>query len=239
MKCATSQVHRMLDAHPAISMSAHKELNFFFGPDEPPADVSTDWLTGRWHRGPEWYAAQLDPVAPVRGESSPGYTDPGHPEVAARMARLVPEVRLVYLVRDPLERAVSQWRHHTREGDERRPLAEALLDPDSQYVARSRFHERIVPFLDHFPAEQLLIVAAEDLAARPAATMRRLHVHVGVPPLLHQDPAGSAGRANAATGERPGVPPGLQHAFWEQVEDDLRLLRRLAPLPDYSATRGA
>ena len=127
-------------------MSRPKELNFFIGADTPPA-LPTDWSSGNWHRGPAWYAAQFDASVPVRGEASPGYTSPSHPQVAMRMARLIPSARLVYAVRDPVRRAVSQYWHHRREGSEIRPLEEALLDPRSQYVARGRYFERLEPSL--------------------------------------------------------------------------------------------
>ena len=57
--------------------------------------------------------------------------------------RLLPGARLVYLVRDPIVRALSHYHHHRAEGSERRDLAAALCDPASQYVARVRYHERV------------------------------------------------------------------------------------------------
>jgi hypothetical protein len=113
MKCATTTLHRYLDPHPDVAMSEPKELNFFCGPRrlDGHRDDQTAWLAGNWHRGVGWYAAQFLP-APVRGEASPGYTSPSFPRAAERMARIVPGARLVYLMRDPLERAVSQYLYH-------------------------------------------------------------------------------------------------------------------------------
>lgn len=168
MKCGTSAVHRYLDAHPDIAMSREKELNFFYGGD-----------TGNWHRGAQWYAAQF-PDAPVRGEASPGYTSPSYPSVASRMAALIPEARLVYLVRDPIQRAISQYRHHRAEGAEQRPVAEALLDPASQYIARGRYFERLEPFLDHYPREHILVVTQEALLTDRRTTVGALFGFAGV-----------------------------------------------------------
>lgn len=93
MKCGTTSLHHYLDVHPDIAMSQAKELNFFFGDDADgesgDAEVRS-WHNGNWHRGVEWYAAQFDAGAPVRGEASPGYTSPAHPEVAGRMAAIIP-----------------------------------------------------------------------------------------------------------------------------------------------------
>lgn len=180
MKCGTTALHRCLDLHPDIAMSEPKELNFFCGPKRPSGEGERSrWLAGNWHRGVGWYAAQFRP-APVRGEASPGYTSPSFPEAAERMARVVPEARLVYAVRDPVGRAVSQYLHHSSEGAEKRPIGEALLDPESQYLGRSRYYARLEPFLARFPRERIFICSQEDLSARCRRTLRELYRFAGV-----------------------------------------------------------
>lgn len=224
MKCGTSALHRLLNRHPDVAMAPGKELNFFIGADHPESDDPAEWWRhGQWHRGSAWYAEQFDASAAVRGESSPGYTGPGSPEVPDRIHRVLPEVRLVYLVRDPLERALSQWRHHRRDGTERRPVEEALLDPDSEYVARSRYAERVHPYLDLFPPEQLLIVVQERLRRDTDEQMRPILIHAGAdpdrwPPSAERSPDRS-GTTEAASG--------LRREFWARVEDDVERLREL------------
>lgn len=233
MKCGTSALHSLLDRHPDVSMAPGKELNYFFGPDVPPHDDPQEWWReGQWHRGVHWYAAQFDPGSPVRGESSPGYTDPSHPGVASRVRALVPDVRLVYLVREPLERALSQWRHHVRDGTEHRPVEEALCDPGSQYVDRSRYAERIRPFTDLFPATQLHVVVQERLQARTDREVRRVLAHAGADP-DRWDPVGPS--APAATDPTP-LPAGLREWFAEAVADDVAALRQLLQddLPEWA-----
>ena len=225
MKCATSAVHAYLDAHPDVAMARGKEVNFFNGPEQAPADDTGEWRPGgHWHRGPAWYAAQFDATAPVCGESSPGYTSPSFPEVPARMAGLVPDARLVYLVRDPFTRAVSQYAHHRREGGERRPAAQALLDPDSQYLARSSYHARLAPFLAHFDAAQILTLVQERLLTDRASEVRRLYAHVGVDPTWH----GPALDRRVHVGRTPVQVPGRVEAeFRRRTADDVARLRRL------------
>ena len=234
MKAGTSALHHYLDAHPEIAMAPEKELNFFFGPSRPPAaDPGTWWQWGQWHRGSEWYRSRFDGRFAIRGESSPGYTDPAHPEVAERVAGLLADARLVYLVRDPVERAVSQWRHHVKDGDESRPVEEAVLDPASQYVGRSRYHERVEPFLHHFPHEQLLVVVQERLLAERRRELARVYAHVGADPDFWS-PALEPRVHVGATDPDP-VDPALRAAFGERVEDDVRRLRALLgdPLPEW------
>jgi hypothetical protein len=221
MKCGTSALHRLLAAHPEVSMAAAKELNFFVGPARVDGDWS--WSRGNWHRGVEWYARQFA-EAPVRGEASPAYTSPSFPEAAGRIARVVPDVRLVYLVRDPVARAVSQYRHHHRDGTERRPLAEALLDPASQYLSRSRFHARLTPFLDRFRREQIFVCAQEELLRDRRATLRALHEFLGVVPGLgapHVDAPPDVRRG-------PALPAALHARIGAELVEDAIRIRELA-----------
>ncbi len=96
------------------------------------------------------------------------------------MARIVPGARLVYLVRDPVERAVSQYLYHRAEGTERRPIKEALLDPGSQYLARSHFYARLKPYLARFLRERIFVCALEELLMNRRATLRELYRFAGV-----------------------------------------------------------
>jgi Sulfotransferase family len=225
MKCATSAVHAYLDVHPEVAMSTLKELNFFNGPAVPPhQDADTWWVSGQWHRGLDWYSSQFDPCARVRGESSPAYTSPSCPEVPARMASVVPGARLVYLVREPVERAVSQYAHHVRDGAEDRSPREALLDPGSQYLSRSRYYERLSPFLEWFDLDQVHIVVQERLFSRREREISAIYRHIGVDERWRDE---RHGRRHHVGTQRVEVGPGLRAEFEERVRDDVDRLRDL------------
>ena len=224
MKCGTSAVHAYLDAHPQVQMSRPKELNFFNGPERAPHDdPGLWWKDGQWHRGLDWYRAQFDPHVPARGESSPAYTSPTSPRAPARMAATIPDARLVYLVRDPVERAASQYAHHRREGDENRSIDAALLDPDSHYIARSRYAERLAPYTGLFDRGQIRVVVQERLLHRREEEIAALYDHVGVDPgwrhPVHDE--------RHHVGDAPAVPGPLREAVLEHVADDLADLREL------------
>ena len=226
MKCSTTALHRYLDLHPDIAMSEPKELNFFCGPEhyEDPGEPAAR-SAGNWHRGVSWYATQFRP-APVRGEASPGYTSPSFTEAADRMARVVPDARLVYAVRDPIERAVSQYLHHRADGTERRPVEEALIDPQSQYLERSRYHERLEPYLARFPREQILICAQEDLWSSRRTTLRSLYRFAGVDDLFWS--SDHALCWNVARGEATvSLDMSLRRRLRAELSDDAARLREL------------
>ncbi|HLK94289.1 MAG TPA: sulfotransferase [Nocardioidaceae bacterium] len=239
MKCGTTALHRMLDSHPEIAMAESKELNFFIGPEVPPdPDPGTWWRTGQWHRGVRWYASQFDARFPVRGESSPGYTSPDHGEVAPRMADVLPDARIVFAVRDPVRRALSQYHHHRRDGAERRSPEEALLDPDAHYLSRGRYHERLQPFLQRFHREQILVVVQERLRSAPARELRAVHAHVGADP--ERDSRPESPQAPSHPGKpsprRADVEGRLRDAARERLADDLARLRELIQddIPEWS-----
>jgi hypothetical protein len=170
-KCGTTSLHEYLDEHPEISMSAEKELNFFV-PEKSGG------------RSVEWYERQFDARAPVRGESSPSYTaHPFYPGPPARIRALVPDVRLVYLVRDPIERTVSHWFHRASTHAEMPSLEDTLESEQGDWiVGLSRYWLQLEQYLPHFPPEQILVVDTDDLRDRRDETLARIFRFVGVDP---------------------------------------------------------
>ena len=127
MRAGTTMLHDLLSGHPQISMARMKETDFFVAEKNLP-------------RGTGWYGAQFDPARPIRGEISPNYAKamdfPGVPE---RIFEHCPGVRLVYVLRDPVARAVSQYAHSWNMGElsdtpeqmarVQKAVAEPLKDP--------------------------------------------------------------------------------------------------------------
>ena len=169
-KCGTSGLHYYLSLHPEVSMSNPKELNFFIEERNFP-------------RGLEWYSRHFDPSAKCRGEASPNYTAyPQHLGVPERIASIVPDARLVYIVRDPIERIAAHWVHNYAKRREKGDLRATLLHPNTSYVSRSKYFMQLQRFLVHFPEEQILVLDQADLRDQRMPTLRRLFEFVGVDP---------------------------------------------------------
>ena len=177
-KSGTTALHRYLDLHPDVAMSARKELNFF--------------TRGDWQDRVDWYRAQFDASAPVRGESSPTYTiNPIMGPVPERMHALIPDARLLYLVRDPVERLLAHWAEWVHVTHERRSLDASLADYDSPrnpYTAASRYAHQLEYFDAHYPADRVHVLDQADLRERRAETLAGVFAFLGLAPLA--DPTG-------------------------------------------------
>ena len=169
-KCGTSALHYYLGLHPDIYMSRPKELDFFIE-------------ERRWGRGKQWYERQFDAASPVRGESSPDYAAfPRYAGVPERMASMISDARIVYIVRDPLERIAAHWVHDYAKRREKGGLRTTLLHPGASYVARSQYHLQLQRFCAHFDRDQILVLDSRDLLKRRLHTLRRLFEFVDVDP---------------------------------------------------------
>jgi hypothetical protein len=169
LKCGTTSLHHYLGLHPEIGMSRPKELNFFV------AELN-------WDLGENWYANHFSAADPMRGETSPHYTnEPRFSGVAERMAAVLgDDAKVVYMVRDPIDRMLSHYLHNVGGGYETRPMDEAFADTESAYVQRSLYARQAEPYLEHLGAERIAFVTREDLRDRRAETMRRMFAFAGV-----------------------------------------------------------
>jgi len=151
-KCGTTSLHYYLGLHPEIFMAKEKELNYFVE-------------EFNWGKGIDRYRSHFRESARILGESSPAYTNfPVYQGVPERMHATIPEAKLIYILRDPIERILSHYMHSWASGTENRPLTEALEDVESSpYVSRSMYYRQLEQYLPYFPDSRILIIAAEAL----------------------------------------------------------------------------
>ena len=169
-KCGTTSLHYYLDLHPQISMSKEKELNFF---------------TNRhnWDRGIEWYESNFKDRARVHGESSPNYTAyPFLRGVPERMYSVVPEAKLIYILRDPIDRIVSHYLHNYAIGKREHRAIEAAFSPldSSPYTCLSKYYMQLEQYINYFPKSNTLIITMEDLHSHHRKTIQNVFEFLNV-----------------------------------------------------------
>ncbi len=196
-KGGTTTLHKLLMQHPGIYLPEQKELHYFTFHTNKPAS---------------WYASHynLSHSKQKRGEITPYYLF--HPEVPKRIQTLLPSVKLIVLLRDPLERTLSQYFHAKRLGFEHLSLEEALNAEQSRlktgnmyshqkhsYLSRSLYLEQLSRYERLFPESQLLILRSEDLFTDPKKIWRTIENFIGVfhRPILNEIPQENAGNNEA------------------------------------------
>ncbi len=206
MKAGTTSLYHYMAAHPDVFMASVKELDFFVE-------------SANWGRGLDWYGKQFGGAgdAIAVGEASTAYSKhPVVPGVPQRIATCIPGCRMIYVLRDPIDRIRSHYQHRVAIGAERAPLAEAVLG-DPVYLACSRYSWQIERYLEHFPGDQLLLITSERLRSDRTATMQRVFRFIGVDPhilptTMDQEYYRTDGRANY-----PPTLGKLRHALKEHV----------------------
>jgi hypothetical protein len=192
-KAGTTALHAALVPHPDLYLSTVKEPKFFLSQGSPPrdggpGDVQT-YQEHVWRRGD--YEALFDPAPPgtLRGEATPFYLYdlPAHD----RIRQLIPDARLILLLRDPVDRAHSNWTHLWNAGlepeadfrtachaeEERKAAGWA---PFWHYVGLGRYGEQVQHLYRVFPRDQVLLLRYRDLTEAPAATLDRVCDFLGV-----------------------------------------------------------
>jgi hypothetical protein len=176
---------------------------------------TSHYFEENWPRGEAWYRSHFPTVkqraalerrhgGPSKvGEAAPLYMF--HPLVAGRVAELMPQARIVVLLRDPVERAFSHWKERRTEGKEPLDFAAALAaeqertagererliaDPNAfsepfdwwSYRARGRYLEHLEPWLERFDRSQLLFLPSETFYRDPARSYATVLDFIGLPP---------------------------------------------------------
>ena len=189
-KAGTTALYAYLRWHPSIAGPFWKEVSFF---------------DRHWARGEAWYRGQfpLRSSGKLVGEASPSYVF--HPLAPERVFSLVPDVKLVVLLREPGDRAYSQYQHAVALGRETLSFEDALAAEDERvrgeverlradqsafsfawwnhtYASRGLYADQLDRWLSLFPREQLLVVTTEELGARPEETYASVLAFLGAPP---------------------------------------------------------
>jgi hypothetical protein len=166
MKSGTTSVHEILNKHSTVSMTKFKEPNFF---------------NVYHHKGLDWYLSLFKHGAEVTADASPNYTKSHRwPDTAKHLFDSFPNAKLIYIVRDPIDRIISHL-HHDIHRDRLKPrnVNETVLR-DNEYLMTSSYFFQISCYLKYFKRESMLIVPFEWLRDEPNLFMDELADFMGI-----------------------------------------------------------
>jgi hypothetical protein len=183
-KGGTSFFYRLVTEHPLVKEAAAKELHFF---------------DNKFAEGVGWYrrcfseGEQVDGHRTITGEASPSYLF--DPQVPERMAQIVPEARLIALLRNPVDRAYSHYQMEVRRGKEERSFEEATqeemtsaegegntVDVPHAYLRRGLYAEQLERFSFFADRARLLVLKSENLFTRRLEVLERVWRFLRLPP---------------------------------------------------------
>ncbi|WP_289281978.1 MULTISPECIES: sulfotransferase family protein [unclassified Methylophaga] len=168
MKSATSTLHEQLALQPGIFMSTPKEPNFF-------SDDDVYQLGLNWYQGLFESANRND----ICGESSTHYTKlPDYPHTLDRMSSYLPEIKLVYVIRHPVERLVSHYIHQWSQNVIRDDINTAI-DLFPELINYSLYSMQIIPYIEQYGRENILLVFSEAFRKEPELELARVARFIG------------------------------------------------------------
>lgn len=177
MRCGTTSMARYLSAHPDVFIGKKKEVHFF------------DF---EYELGNEWYRKQFDLAdgETAIGEATPNYLY--HPLAVERMAEVIPDARLIVLLRNPVDRAYSHYWHNRERSRETLDFEAAIeAEPErlrsdtyrpgwSAYLDKGRYLEQLERALRFYPRESLHVAIFEEFRADPLPVFARICDFLGV-----------------------------------------------------------
>lgn len=167
-KAGTTSLYHYLDNHPQIYLHPLKELSHF---NRPKCLEEMDRYARFFKRAPR---------GAFRGDVSTSYTQyPLQPNAASAMAQCMPNARLIYIVRHPVKRVLSQYRHEVLAGYSVHPSLDEEVRLNPSYIDTSSYYMQLGNYLPCFLREQILVVIMEELLKDKVTWMRRIFDHIG------------------------------------------------------------
>jgi len=184
----TSSLYNYLISHPKITPATQKEIHFF------------DY---NFHKGVTWYKSQFKKEG-ICGEASPYYIF--HPHAPKRIVNLIPTIKMIILLRNPVDRAYSHYNHELRLGIENLPIEDAIkqeskrLDNETKkiiadesyysfnhqhfsYLTRGIYVEQLKKWITMFSKEQILLIKSEDFFQNPLGVTNNVFNFLELEPL--------------------------------------------------------
>lgn len=219
MKGGTTSLYRYLGMHPEVSMTSIKECDYFILRRK-----ENYFKKGKYHKGVDWYHSLYREGAKAYGDISPAYTK--RHLFGDDTPRLIheanPDARLIYLLRDPIKRFLSQYVHAVWRGRIDCSVRELPEEISQRYLLTSSYHYQLEPYLRYFSLDQFLFLSSEEMRRDTKSALRRIFEFIGVPPYDSED---------FETQYNTGATKTRASILEEKVQNNQarRVLRRLLP----------
>jgi hypothetical protein len=193
-KAATYWIADCLREHPEVCFSDKKELAFFNEFDQHFLTVRNP----RYSRGIEWYKKHFKDCekGKIKGEFTPTYLY--SEETAKRIKKYFPEAKLILCLRNPVDRAFSQYLHDRSTGVIKNISFEEALAASDSYIEKGKYYKYLRLYLKHFKKNQILVLLTDDIKKDPKKTIKKIYKFVGIkkadfiPPSLLAKPNGAS-----------------------------------------------
>jgi hypothetical protein len=164
-RCATTWIYHSLREHPEVFVPEEKEVRFF---DE------------NYHKGVRWYEDQFTDCINEKavGEVATKYLS--RPCVPERVHQVIPNVKLIASLRDPVKRAYSAYGHDVRRGMHSVSFEEAIKQHYTEYIARGFYYDQLSRYLEYFPKHRMLVLIYDDLKKDPTSFVENIYRFLGV-----------------------------------------------------------
>lgn len=194
-RCGSTSLFNYLSENPSIGKSLRKEIHFF---------------STKQNKSIRWYKSHFPSIREknsfikksnkqfICGEASPHYLS--HPLAPLRIKKILPKVKMIVLLRDPVERAYSDFKHSDKEtlsfeealenepirlfGEEEKikndPKYISILQWNFAYATQGIYVKQIQNWLSYFPLEQFLFLRSEDLFLNPSEVLKNVYQFLGL-----------------------------------------------------------
>lgn len=163
-RSGTTSLFIYLENHPDIFMSEIKEINFFSNEKY-------------WKKGLGWYEQHFSRATQrCVGEASTSYTSfPSHTQTPERIFKYQPHAKLIYIVRDPIDRFISHYLHEVTRGLEHREINDIIYNYHEDFLlTQGKYNSRLEQYLKYFPKESFHLLTIEDLKNNSVETVKSI-----------------------------------------------------------------
>jgi len=172
-KCGTTALAEMLASHPGICVSTPKETNFFTNEGQK---KTMEWFSDSFSHKPE---------VDVRIDASVSYSagwGGGCTNIAERLKDFAPNSKIIYMVRDPIERTWSAYWHAVRSGYEDKSFKDSISNLKIDHIMASLYYARIKDYQNYYPKDSILVIHQNQLKTRPQEVINKICGFLGLAP---------------------------------------------------------